>query len=71
MNDSTTLLVDKEEFARQIKVSTATLWRMRSAGKLPPAFKLSPGCVRLRRADIERWVSLGCPTLQRFLELTK
>lgn len=69
-NDST-LMVEVKEFARLIDISTATLWRMRSAGKLPPDVKLSRGCVRWRRADVELWVSLGCPTQQQFLALTK
>lgn len=66
-----TLLIEVKEFARLIDVSTATLWRMRSAGKLPPEVKLSAGCVRWRRSDVERWVSLGCPSRQQFLELSK
>ncbi len=65
------LLVDVKDFGLLIDVSTATVWRMRSAGKLPPTVNLSAGCVRWRRADIERWVSLGCPTQQQFLELTQ
>ncbi len=70
-NDQTSLMVEVKEFARLIDVSPATLWRMRSASKLPPAVKLSAGCVRWRRADIQRWVDLGCPTQQQFLELSK
>lgn len=69
-NDST-LMVEVKEFARLIDVSTATLWRMRSAGKLPPDVRLSRGCIRWRRADVERWVALGCPAKQQFLELSK
>lgn len=70
-SDANSLLIDVNLVGQLIGVSTATVWRMRSAGKLPPPVNLSAGCVRWRRADVERWVSLGCPTLQQFLALTK
>lgn len=69
--DPNSLLIDVKDLGFLIGVSTATCWRMRSAAKLPPEVKLSPGCVRWRRSDVERWVSLGCPTRQQFLDLTK
>lgn len=65
------LMVDAKEVAQLINVSIATLWRMRSSGKLPPTVTLSAGCVRWRRADIERWVALGCPSQRDFLALSR
>lgn len=55
------LLVDARALARMLSVSMATIWRMRSAGKLPPPVALSRGLVRWRLTDIQQWLADGCP----------
>lgn len=55
------LLVTARDVAAMLGVSTATVWRLRSAGKLPPPLKVG-GAVRWRKADIEAWVRAGCPS---------
>lgn len=50
------LLIDARELARLLSVSLATLHRMKAAGKLPRELALSRGCVRWRRATVERWL---------------
>lgn len=54
------LLVTAEDVAGLLDISTRTLWRLVSAGKIVPPLKLG-GSTRWRRADIEAWVASGCP----------
>jgi predicted DNA-binding transcriptional regulator AlpA len=56
------LLVPDTAAAALAGVSRATWHRLRAAGKLPPAIRI-PGCraVRWRRADVENWITAGCP----------
>lgn len=55
-----TFLIDAEEVARRLDVSSRTVWRLNSAGKLPKP--LAVGGSRKWRADgIRRWVEAGCP----------
>ena len=59
------LLLSAEQLARLLQVSKRTLWRLRSAGRLPEPLVL--GCsVRWRAAEIESWVLAGCPTLSEW-----
>jgi predicted DNA-binding transcriptional regulator AlpA len=52
------LLVGRVELARLLGVSTATLDRMRSAGRIGPTpIKLSPGRIAWRRSTIECWIA--------------
>lgn len=46
------LLVTAEDVAGLLDISTRTLWRLVSAGKIVPPLKLG-GSTRWRRADIE------------------
>jgi predicted DNA-binding transcriptional regulator AlpA len=50
------LLLSAPDVARLLRVSVATVWRMRSAGRLPPAVRVSAGAIRWRRSDIEKFV---------------
>ncbi len=58
------LLMTSEDVARRLRVSKASLWRMRSTGKLPPPIHIG-GIVRWRAEDVEKWVKDGCPELAR------
>lgn len=60
------LLVDGPTAAALCSISPATWARMVSAGKTPAPVRLSGGCVRYRRADLERWVAMGCPERKQF-----
>lgn len=62
-----TLLIGADELAGLLSVSIATLYRMKSAGKLPRPIPLSRGCVRWRRATIEAWLS-ECESAGRLLD---
>lgn len=54
-------LIDAAEFARLLSVSKPTIWRLRDAGKLPPAIALTSQCVRWRRDAVLSWIDAGCP----------
>ncbi len=53
------LLITAAELARLLRVSTRTLWRLRSAGELPEAVRLG-GAVRWRLDEIKKWIAGGC-----------
>ena len=57
---SPALLVSADKLAEMLDISVRTLWRLRSAGKLPPALKVG-GCVRWRLAEVRAWIAAGCP----------
>jgi len=64
---STNVLVDARGIARMLHVSPRTIWTLLSSGKLPaPTHRLSKRTVRWSRELIERWITLGCPTADRF-----
>ena len=58
----TPLLITASKLAALLEISTRTLWRLRSAGRLPEPVRLG-GAVRWRREDIQEWIAGGC---QRF-----
>ena len=55
------LLVNASDVAHLLKISTRTLWRMRSTGQLPLPVRLG-GAVRWRLDEIQNWIAAGCPT---------
>ncbi len=63
MADSTIApaLIDAAELARLLSVSKPTIWRLREAGKLPPAIALTSQCVRWQRDRVLGWIENGCP----------
>lgn len=60
------LFVTPRQLAIMLQVSTRTLWRWRSAGRLPAPVRLG-GAVRWRLDDVTRWIEDGCPALSRGL----
>ena len=55
----TPLLITASKLAALLEISTRTLWRLRSAGRLPEPVRLG-GAVRWRREDIQNWIAGGC-----------
>ena len=53
-------LLTAAELARLLQVSTRTLWRLRSSGRLPSPVRIG-GTVRWALADIKKWLAEGCP----------
>jgi predicted DNA-binding transcriptional regulator AlpA len=54
------LLIDADEVARRLGVSTRTVWRLNSARKLPRPVTLGRS-KKWRPEEIGRWVAAGCP----------
>lgn len=54
------LLISASELAAILKCSTRTIWRMDSAGRLPPPIRFG-GQVRWRYQDIVHWIDQNCP----------
>ena len=59
-DDGTPRLINAEEVARMMNVSERTLWRLLSAGKIPPPVRFGRS-TRWRLADIRSWIERGCP----------
>ena len=55
------LLISAEQLAAMMNVSTRTLWRLLSAGKLPEPVRLG-GLTRWRLDRVRQWIDEGCPT---------
>ena len=63
-NDDTTgqsLLISTDDLAVLIGVSTRTIWRLLSAGKIIEPVRFG-GTVRWNRAQIQEWIEQGCPS---------
>ncbi len=53
-------LISALELAKLLQVSTRTLWRLRSAGKLIKPIKIG-GSTRWRLDEVQAWIAEGCP----------
>jgi excisionase family DNA binding protein len=53
-------LISAAELADLLQISTRTLWRLRSAGKLIRPIKLG-GSTRWRFDEVQDWIAQGCP----------
>jgi prophage regulatory protein len=56
-------LLDCAGVATLCGCSTRMIWRLRDMGDMPAPIRLG-GLVRWRKADIERWISDGCPRVR-------
>ena len=54
------LLISADELAVLIGVSTRTIWRLLSSGRLIEPVRLG-GNVRWNREQVEEWIREGCP----------
>ena len=55
------LAIDARGVGQLLQVSTRTVWRLDSAGKLPASVRVG-GRPRWRRQELEQWVAAGCPS---------
>lgn len=59
------LLYSAADLAQLLRVSTATIWRLRAAGRLPrPSDALGKQILRWPVETIHRWVAAGMPDLR-------
>ena len=56
-------LLDVEQVARILNVSTRTVYRLADAGKMPRPTKLN-ALVRFNRLELESWINDGCPPVR-------
>ena len=63
--DRNVQLITAKRLAAMLSVSVRSIWRLKSAGKLPKALSVG-GCVRWRRSDIELWLRMNCPDQKTF-----
>lgn len=57
--DEPPLLITPAETARLLSISTRTLWRQLSAGRIPRPVRLG-GVVRWRLDEVRTWIAEGC-----------
>jgi prophage regulatory protein len=57
MNNHNLELVRENELVRLVKLSHATIWRLRRAQKFPSPVRLSTRAIAWRREDVERWLA--------------
>lgn len=53
------VLITAEELATMLSISTRTLWRLLSAGKVIAPLRLG-GSTRWRLDEVHRWIEGGC-----------
>ena len=59
------LLLRAKDAAQACGLSVSTFYQLMAQGRTPPSLKL--GKARLWRADLLRkWVSMNCPTIEKF-----
>ena len=58
-------LLSAKKLAGKLLLSARTVWRLRSAGKLPKPVCVG-GSIRWRQSDINRWLELDCPDQRTF-----
>ena len=61
----TPLLVDAKTAATLCGCSVSFWWQQDSAGRIPSPVRLSHKTM-WRRADLDRWVALGCPSRHQY-----
>ena len=67
VNNSTVepALLTAEQAWTMCNLSKAAWYKHRSAGKIPDAVKIG-GALRWRRAELEDWITAGCPNKARW-----
>ena len=55
-------LISASQLARVLGISNTSIWRMRSAGRLPKPILIGR-LVRWRADEVSRWIDAGCPSL--------
>ncbi|MDR1520543.1 MAG: AlpA family phage regulatory protein [Planctomycetota bacterium] len=59
------LLLDAASVARLMGIEKSFLYSLKSAGRLPPAIRLSRRAVRWKRDQVLRWIDAGCPAWEK------
>ena len=60
-------LLSAKSLAKQLSISTRTLWRYRSSGRLPRPVQIGGvGAIRWLQHDIDKWIGMSCPPQREF-----
>ncbi len=60
-------LLSAQAVAETLSLSKRAVFRMKSAGLICPSLTVGRGAVRWRKSDIERWISMSCPSQKEFV----
>lgn len=50
-------LLTRQQVEKILGIRRSTIYKLMRQGKLPEPIKISPGCVRWRRAELEDWIN--------------
>ena len=64
------LLLSASELAVLLGVARCTVWTWHASGKIPMPVKIG-GTTRWRRAEVERWLEVGAPPRERWMQMQK
>ncbi len=65
----TPLLLNPAQVGQLLGISRSKIFEMISAGQLPPSFLIGRSR-KFKRIDLERWLDLNMPNLDKFQQLT-
>ena len=65
-NQTTEKLLTAQAVGVKLSLSKRAVFRMRSAGLIVAPLKCGQGAIRWRQSDIEKWISMGCPSKKDF-----
>lgn len=57
-------LISADEVAQMLSISTRTVWRLLSTGKMVQPIRIG-GSVRWRLDEVKEWINNGCPVVTR------
>lgn len=64
------LVYTSADLRRELRISSATLHRLKAAGKLPRAFRLG-GKLRWNAAEVREWAAAGMPDQKNWEAMRK
>jgi len=70
MTEQNEQLITVKTLASMLATSVRSVWRYRSAGRLPKAVRVGSS-VRWRMSDIKLWIKLDLPTQKEFEAIKK
>jgi predicted DNA-binding transcriptional regulator AlpA len=59
-------LMTAKDVGDALSLSKRQVFRMRASGLICSPVRVGLGAIRWRRGDIEKWISLGCPSRKEF-----
>ncbi|MFH1613805.1 MAG: AlpA family phage regulatory protein [Planctomycetota bacterium] len=59
-------LLTAQMVGAKLSLSKRAVFRMRSAGFIIAPIRVGQGAIRWRQSEIEKWISMGCPSKSEF-----